>query len=175
VADVLDRGCSDASDSSPLPEVAVQLQESYTDDVIPPTPEAELKKGRKRVGKMKDKTYLDESGYMCKYGSVATKFYLSGHYFNLVCARSVNYNYCLMMKFFAFAVTCKEYVFESCTDSEGEQTNENKTMSKENCEPIKTETPKGPKAVSKEPPTKKKSLLQKTKQATLTNFFKKIS
>jgi hypothetical protein len=80
-----------------------------------------------------------------------------------------------MKFFFAFAVTCKEYVFESCTDSEGEQTNENKKISKENCEPVKSETPKGPNVVSKQPPSKKKSLPQKTKQATLTNFFKKIS
>lgn len=81
-----------------------------------------------------------------------------------------------MIKFFAVAVTCKEYVFESCTDSEGEQTNENeKKRPEENCEPVKSDTPKGPKAVCKEPPAKKKSLPQKTKQATLTNFFKKIS
>lgn len=80
------------------------------------------------------------------------------------------------MKFFAVAVTCKEYVIESCTDSEEEQTNENKKKQpKENCEPVKLDTPKSPKAVSKEPPAKKKSLRQKTKQATLTNFFKKIS
>jgi hypothetical protein len=90
VADVLDTDGTDASDSSPLPEVAPQLHESYTDDVIPPTPEAELKKGRKRVRKMKDKTFMDENGYMCKYGSVPTKFCLSGHFFNLVCDGSVN-------------------------------------------------------------------------------------
>jgi hypothetical protein len=61
VADILDRDGTDASDSSP------QLHESNTDDVIPPTPEAELKKGRKRVRKMKDKTFMGEEGYMCKY------------------------------------------------------------------------------------------------------------
>jgi hypothetical protein len=80
------------------------------------------------------------------------------------------------MKFFAVAVTCKEYVFESCTDSEGEQTNENeKKQSKGNGEPVKSEIPKSPKAVGKEPPTKKKSVPQRTKQATLMNFFKKSS
>jgi hypothetical protein len=79
------------------------------------------------------------------------------------------------MTFFAVAVTCKEYVFESCTDSEGEQTNENKKKQlKENCEPVKSDTPKSPKAVRNDPPAKKKSLPQKTKQATLKNFFKKI-
>ncbi|PNF25578.1 hypothetical protein B7P43_G03826 [Cryptotermes secundus] len=135
--DILDRDDAEASDSSPLPEVSPQLHESNTDDVIPPTPEAELKKGRKRVRKMKDKTFMEEDGYM---------------------------------------LTCKEYVIESCTDSEEEQTNENeKKQPEENCEPVKSDTPKSPKAVSKEPPAKKKSLRQKTKQATLTNFFKKIS
>lgn len=80
------------------------------------------------------------------------------------------------MKFFAVAVTCKEYVIESCTDSEGEQTNENeKKQPKENFEPVKSDTPKNPETVIKEPPAKKKSLPQKSKQATLTNFFKKIS
>lgn len=135
--DILGKDGTDVSDSSPLPEVSPQLNESNTDDVIPPTPEAELKKGRKRVRKMKDKTYMEEDGYV---------------------------------------LTCKEYVFESCTDSEGEQTIENeKERPKENCEPVKSDTPKSPKAVSKEPPAKKKSLPQKNKQATLTNFFKKMS
>jgi hypothetical protein len=83
VADVLGRDGTDASDSSSLPEVSPQLHESYTDEVIPPTPEAELKKGRKRVRKMRDKTYMDEDGYMCKYGSVLTEAYSVGHFLKL--------------------------------------------------------------------------------------------
>lgn len=90
VADLLDRDDIDASDSSPLPEVSPQLNESNTDDVIPPTPEAELKKGRKRVRKMKDKTFMEEDGYVCKYGSLVMKVYLAGHFFDLVCDGSVN-------------------------------------------------------------------------------------
>jgi hypothetical protein len=85
----------------------------------------------------------------------------------------------MVMTFFVFVVTRKEYVFESCTDSESEQTNENKEkLSKENGEPVKSEAPKGQNAISKEPPTKKKKKKpspQKTKQATLTHFFKKMS
>jgi hypothetical protein len=100
VADVLDRDGTDASDSSPLPEVSPHLDESNTDDVIPPTPEAELKKGRKRVRKVKDKTFMEEDGYVCKYGSVPMKVCLAGHFFDFVCDGAVNLwrydnNYCL--------------------------------------------------------------------------------
>jgi hypothetical protein len=77
VADVFDRDGGDASDTPPPPEVAPH-HESDADDVIPPTPEAELKRGRKRVRKMKDKTYMAEDGYMCKYGSASTKVFLAG-------------------------------------------------------------------------------------------------
>jgi hypothetical protein len=74
------------------------------------------------------------------------------------------------------AVTCKEYVFESCTDSEGEQEKENeKKQSKENSKPFKTDKSESVKPVVKEPPAKKKASPQKTKQATLMNFFKKSS
>lgn len=80
----------------------------------------------------------------------------------------------LLVLFYAIAVTCKKYVLESCTDSEEEQNNENenKKLSK-NEEPMKTEESKTVAAVSKEPPTKKKAVQQKTKQATIMNFFKK--
>jgi hypothetical protein len=76
--------------------------------------------------------------------------------------------------FYALAETIKEYVVESCTDSEEEQNNEskNKQLNRSD-EPIKTEESKTEKAVSKEPPTKKKAVPQKTKQATIMNFFKK--
>ncbi|XP_021925992.1 DNA polymerase delta subunit 3 isoform X2 [Zootermopsis nevadensis] len=132
--DVFGRDGGDAPDMPPLPEVAPH-HESDTDDVIPPTPEAELKRGRKRVRKMKDKTYVDEDGYI---------------------------------------LTCKEYVFESCTDSEVEQEKENeKKLSKGNCEQFETKKSESVKPVSKEPPAKKKASPQKTKQATLMNFFKK--
>jgi hypothetical protein len=79
-----------------------------------------------------------------------------------------------MLILLSVAVTCKEHVFESCTDSEGEQEKENeKKQSKEVSEQFKTEKSNGMKPVSKEPPAKKKASPQKTKQATLMNFFKK--
>ena len=78
------------------------------------------------------------------------------------------------MLFYAVAETVKEYVFESCTDSEEEQNSENKNKQlNKSDEPIKTEESKTVKAVSKEPPTKKKAVPQKTKQPTIMNFFKK--
>lgn len=78
------------------------------------------------------------------------------------------------MLFYAVAETHKEYVFESCTDSEEEQNSENKNKQlNKSDEPIKTEESKTLKAVSTEPPTKKKAVPQKTKQATIMNFFKK--
>jgi len=133
--DIFDRDDGHAPDSPPPPEIAPKHHESDSEDIIPPTPEAELKKGRKRVRKMKDKTYMDEDGYL---------------------------------------QTHKEYVFESCTDSEEEQNNENKNKQlNKSDEPIKTEESKTVKAVSKEPPSKKKAVPQKTKQATIMNFFKK--
>jgi hypothetical protein len=76
VADIFDRDGEDAPDLPSPPEVAAQ-HDSDADDVIPPTPEAELKKGRKRVRKMKDKTYGDEGGYICKYESTSTKFFIT--------------------------------------------------------------------------------------------------
>lgn len=66
MADISDRDDGDAPDSPPPPEIAPKPYESDGDDVIPPTPEAELK-GRKRVRRMKDETFMDEDGYMCKY------------------------------------------------------------------------------------------------------------
>lgn len=77
LADVSDRDGSGTPDTSPPPEVA-KHHESDADDVIPPTPEAELKKVRKRVRKTKDKTYMDEEGYLCKYGSASTEVLLAG-------------------------------------------------------------------------------------------------
>jgi hypothetical protein len=71
VVDIFDRDDVDAPDSPPPPEIAPKHHESDGDDVIPPTPEAELKKGRKRVRKMKDETYMGGDGYMCKYGSAS--------------------------------------------------------------------------------------------------------
>lgn len=76
--------------------------------------------------------------------------------------------------FYAVAETVKEYVIVSCTDSEEEQNSENKNKQlNKSDEPIKTEESKTVKAVSKEPPTKKKAVQQKTKQPTIINFFKK--
>ena len=71
LADIFNRDDGDTADSPPPPEIATEHHESDGDDVIPPTPEAELKKGRKRVRKMKDKTYKDEDGYLRKYGSAS--------------------------------------------------------------------------------------------------------
>jgi len=71
VADVFNRDDGDAPDSPPPPEIAPEHHESDGEDVIPPTPEAELKKGRKRVRKMKDETYMDEEGYLREYGSAS--------------------------------------------------------------------------------------------------------
>jgi len=71
VADIFDRDDGHAPDSPPPPEIAPKHHESDSEDIIPPTPEAELKKGRKRVRKMKDKTYLDEDGYLRKYRSAS--------------------------------------------------------------------------------------------------------
>lgn len=68
MADIFNRDDGDAPDSPPPPEIAPQHHESDGEDVIPPTPEAELRKGRKRVRKMRDKTYMDEDGYLRKYG-----------------------------------------------------------------------------------------------------------
>jgi hypothetical protein len=80
----------------------------------------------------------------------------------------------LLVLFYAVAVTQKEYVFESCTDSEEEKNNENENrQSNTSDEHVKTEESKTVKAVSKEPSTKKKAVPQKTKQATIMNFFKK--
>jgi hypothetical protein len=78
VADIFDTVDGDAPDSPPPPEVATQQHESDADDVIPPTPEAKLKKGRKRVRVMKDKTFMGEDGYMCKSGFTSTKICLTG-------------------------------------------------------------------------------------------------
>jgi hypothetical protein len=72
VVDILDRDDGDAPESPPPSEIAPSHHESDGDDVIPPTPETELKKGRKRVRKMKDETYMGEDGYMCKYGSASS-------------------------------------------------------------------------------------------------------
>lgn len=69
MADIFKRDDGDAPDSPPPPEIAPKHHESDGDDVIPPTPEAELKKGRKRVCKMRDETYMDEDGYLRKYRS----------------------------------------------------------------------------------------------------------
>lgn len=78
------------------------------------------------------------------------------------------------MLFYAVAETNKKYVVESCTDSEEEQNSENKNMQfNKSDETVKTEESKNVKTVSKEPPTKKKAIPQKTKQATIMNFFKK--
>jgi hypothetical protein len=65
--DIYNREDGDIPDSPPPPEIAPKHNESDGDDVIPPTPEAELKKGRKRVRKMKDKTCMDEDGYLQTY------------------------------------------------------------------------------------------------------------
>lgn len=89
MADVFGRDGGDAPDMPPLPEVAPH-HESDTDEVIPPTPEAELKRGRKRVRKMKDKTYVDEDGYICKYGSAFTKVFLADYVW-LDCDTSLTY------------------------------------------------------------------------------------
>lgn len=102
-------------------------------DVIPPTPDPPLKKGRKRIRKLIDNTYMDKDGYM---------------------------------------LTRKEYVFESCTESEPEEKEkENKT--KDNSEHERTEKV-SPKVDKKEPsPKKKKVSPQNIKQASIMNFFKK--
>jgi len=71
VADIFDRDDGHAPDSPPPPEIAPKHHESDGEDIIPPTPEAELKKGRKRVRKLKDKTYMDEDGYLRKYRSAS--------------------------------------------------------------------------------------------------------
>ena len=120
----------DASTLPPLP----QEPDNDGDDVIPPTPDASLKKGRKRVRKLIDKTYMDEDGYM---------------------------------------LTRKEYVFESCTESEPEEEKEKENKSKDNGDPVKTEKA-SPKVEMKEPPSKKKKVSpQNTKQSSIMNFFKK--
>jgi DNA polymerase delta subunit 3 len=62
--DMFNRDDGDTPDSPPPPEIAPKHHESDGDDVIPPTPESELKKGRKRVRTMKDKTFMDEDGYL---------------------------------------------------------------------------------------------------------------
>ena len=71
MADIFNTDDGDAPDSPPPPEIAPQLHESDGDDVIPPTPEAELKKGRKRVRKMRDRTFMGEDDYIGKYGSAS--------------------------------------------------------------------------------------------------------
>jgi hypothetical protein len=71
VADIFSRDDGDAPDSPPPPEIAPDHHESDGEDVIPPTPEAELKKGRKRVRTMKDETFMDEEGYLRKYESAS--------------------------------------------------------------------------------------------------------
>lgn len=68
LADIFNRDDGDAPDSPPPPEIAPEQHESDGEDIIPPTPEAELKKGRKRFRTTRDKTYMDEDGYLRKYG-----------------------------------------------------------------------------------------------------------
>ncbi|KAJ9582022.1 hypothetical protein L9F63_003605 [Diploptera punctata] len=131
---------------------APQPQEPDSDDdVIPPTPDASMKKGRKRIRKLVDKTYMGEDGYM---------------------------------------LTRKEYVFESCTESEAEEEKEKENKSKDDSEqtkiekvssnvdtkepPAKKNTKESSKNDTKEPPSKKKKVSpQITKQASIMNFFKK--
>ncbi|XP_069678092.1 DNA polymerase delta subunit 3-like isoform X2 [Periplaneta americana] len=128
-----DDGDDEAPDSPPPHETAPQQPESDPEDMIPPTPEIEYKKGRKRVRKLKDKTYLDEDGYL---------------------------------------LTKKEYVFESCTDSEGEAEKENE---RKKLKEIEVEETTNTNSAVKQLPAKKKTSPQKTKQASLMNFFKKNS
>lgn len=113
-------------------EPELPSQQSEMEDIIPCTPQHELNKGRKRIRKLVDKTFMDDDGYM---------------------------------------ITKKEFVYESCSESDHEEgkENEGKTNSESTPKNIKKETESN----VKESPKKKVSPPQKSKQATLMNFFKK--
>ncbi|PSN34856.1 DNA polymerase delta subunit 3 [Blattella germanica] len=115
---------------SPPPQP--QVPESDGEEIIAPTPEAGLKKGRKRIRKLVDKTYMDDDGYM---------------------------------------LTCKEYVTESCSGSEPEEDKEKENKLKKTDEQSEKSLPKT--KGNKDMPSKDKTSPQKTKQASIMNFFKK--